>query len=173
MTGESSILELADRLDREQQEEDVVLETPETWVSFAVGGLGFALPVGHLRGAHRIAHITPVPRAPAGLRGLSNLRGRVRPVVDLGEHLGLGPVALTESSRILEVEIGDRLLGLLVERAEHLTKIFRSHIEPLDSSADPAIGARATGMHEAKNGSVILLDPTRLLSENGMQEESS
>jgi len=159
------ILDIADRLDREQEGRDEALETSETWVSFSVGGLGFALPVSHLRGAHRVAHITAVPRAPKGLRGLSNLRGRARPVLDLGSHLDIGEVEISDLSRILEVELQGRTLGLLVERAEHLTKILPSTIKPLDDAIGPEIVRRSKGTCEVRDGYVILLDPSRLLTE--------
>lgn len=165
MKEKVGILDLADRLDREQEGADEIVETPETWVTFAVGGAGFALPVDHLRGAHRVAHITAVPRGPAGLRGLSSLRGRVRPVLDLGEHLGIGAVVISDHSRILEVELQGRTLGLLVERAEHLTRILPSTIKPLSDAIGPQIARRSKGTCEARSGYVILLDPSRLLTE--------
>lgn len=165
MREKVGILDIADRLEREHEGEDEVLETPETWVTFAVGGIGFALPVHHLLGAHRVVHITAVPRAPAGLRGLSSLRGRVRPVLDLGAHLGIGAVEISDHSRILEVELEGRTLGLLVDRAEHLTKVLPSTIKPLDDAIGREITGRSKGIAEVRRGYVILLDPSRLLKE--------
>ena len=170
MTTAYGILELADELAGDYEGEEQSPEAAETWVSFSVAGLGFALPLGHLRGAHRVNRITPVPRSSHGLRGVSNLRGRVRPILDLGVHLGLHPVNITSSSRILEVELEGRLLGLLVDRAEHLEKILPSSVVPLSDDLKDSIRLRANGLVQTRNGGVILLDPDRLLVNNGQPD---
>ncbi len=172
MSGSASILDIADRLENEQRGQEEKVESPETWVSFTVGGRGFALPVHHLRGAHRVDHITAVPQAPEGLRGLSSLRGRVRPVVDLGVRLGIGPIEITDASRILEVEIEKRTLGLLVERAEHLTKILPSAIKTAADAVEPEIASCARGAYETRDTDVVLLDPDLLL-RHGLEDSSN
>ena len=71
-----------------------------------------------------------VPRAPDFIKGVINLRGRIIPVVDLKKKLGLGEVEIRSASRIVVVQLKERLLGLLVDGASQVLKVPVSRIEP-------------------------------------------
>jgi hypothetical protein len=70
---------------------------------FEVRGTRCALPVSVVREVLAAPHVTPVPRAPAPLRGLVPVHGQVLPLLDVGPALQLGVsdagVALTSSLR--------------------------------------------------------------------------
>jgi purine-binding chemotaxis protein CheW len=100
-------------------------------VSFALDREEYGIPVTQVREVIRVAEITRVPQAPAHVRGVANLRGRILPVVELRSRLGLEPAVLTPRSRILVVEVGDRVLGLLVDAVLQVAKV------PLESVAPP------------------------------------
>src|SRR5262245_48469993 len=52
-------------------------------VRFRLGTQGFALPLWQVREIATAGRITPVPLAPAVVRGLANLRGRVITLIDV------------------------------------------------------------------------------------------
>ena len=56
---------------------------------FRLGSEEVALPVGELAEIAPFRGCTPVPGAPPAVRGVVNLRGSIRPVVDLAVLLGL------------------------------------------------------------------------------------
>jgi hypothetical protein len=70
---------------------------------FEVRGTRCALPVSVVREVLAAPHVTPVPRAPAPLRGLVPVHGQVLPLLDVGPALQLGvsdaSAALTSSLR--------------------------------------------------------------------------
>jgi purine-binding chemotaxis protein CheW len=109
---------------------------PERHVLFRAAGRRFALPLADVREV-----VVPprefvrVPRAPAYVRGVMNLRGRVVPVVDLARLLGPGKVAVDPATtRILLLAGPIRDLGILVDGV--------TGIVPL---ADPAGRGQAGG----------------------------
>ena len=57
---------------------------------FEVRGTRCALPVSVVREVLVAPHVTPVPRAPAPLRGLVPVHGQVLPLLDVGPALMLG-----------------------------------------------------------------------------------
>jgi hypothetical protein len=57
---------------------------------FEVRGTRCALPVSVVREVLAAPHVTPVPRAPAPLRGLVPVHGQVLPLLDVGPALQLG-----------------------------------------------------------------------------------
>ena len=54
-----------------------------TFVHFAVEGDRLAVSLDQISEVARVSQITPVPRAPAIIRGLANIRGRVITLVDV------------------------------------------------------------------------------------------
>jgi len=53
-----------------------------TFVHFELGGDRLALPLSDVREVARVLRHTPVPRAPAHIRGVANIRGRVVTLLD-------------------------------------------------------------------------------------------
>src|SRR5262249_55043810 len=104
-------------------------EEPETWVTFDVAGEIYALPVLCVEEVLRVTAITRLPYAPAPVRGITQLRGRVLPVVDLAVRLGAAPVAVGPQSRIVVVTARGRTLGLLVDAARQVMKLLPSAME--------------------------------------------
>jgi len=61
--------------------------------------------------------VTPLPKAPALIDGVIDLRGGVVPVVDLGRALEGTPVEVGTRTRIAIVEVEGLILGLVVDAA--------------------------------------------------------
>jgi purine-binding chemotaxis protein CheW len=87
-------------------------------VTFFVGGVEYGVPVERVHEIVRVDTITRVPAAPHHLRGLTTHRGRMIPVVDLATALRGDPhmVPLGAHARMVAVEVGARVVGLLVDR---------------------------------------------------------
>jgi purine-binding chemotaxis protein CheW len=79
--------------------------------------------------------ITPVPKSPAFIKGVIDLRGRVIPVLDLKEKLDLVSEQVSESrdperpDHILIVKVRNRRLGLLVDRVREVVPIETDKIQ--------------------------------------------
>jgi len=104
-------------------------EAPEVWVTFEVGGEIYGLPVGVVEEVLRVTTITRLPYAPAPVRGITQLRGRVLPVVDLRVRLGLPEAPVAPQNRIVVVSSRGRTLGLLADAARQVVKLLPSTME--------------------------------------------
>lgn len=91
----------------------------------AVGQEILAVPIDDVREILQVARLTPLPRTPAFVRGVMNLRGAVVPVIDLAARLG-GPATVPGRRSCIVVvdcsdasddpDAGSRLtVGLLVD----------------------------------------------------------
>ena len=130
MSGDA-LLRFADGLEREAAAPAPMPSGELHLVTFALGREEYGIPVGQVREVIRVGEITRVPQAPAHVRGVTNLRGRILPVVELRGRLGLEPAVPTARSRIVVVEVAGRVLGLLVDAVLQVTKV------PLESVAPP------------------------------------
>jgi purine-binding chemotaxis protein CheW len=100
-------------------------------ITFGLDREEYGIRVGQVREVIRVSEITRVPQAPDQVRGVTNLRGRILPVVEIRSRLGLEPAVVTPRSRIIVVEVRDRVLGLLVDAVLQVTKV------PLDTVTPP------------------------------------
>ena len=85
----------------------------------------------------QVGRLTPMPRTPAFVRGVMNLRGAVVPVIDLGARLGLGAADLGRRSCIVIVEVAQAdpadpplVAGLLVDAVFEVLQREPTAIEP-------------------------------------------
>ena len=102
--------------------------------------------------------ITPVPRAPFSIVGVTNLRGIVLPVINMHQRLGLEELENSPHSRIIIINKSDISAGLMVDEVLAVAKIDASSITP----PSPVIYKTQTqfikGIAKFDNRLVILLD---------------
>src|ERR1700685_564216 len=92
-------------------------------VGFQIGRETYGVPITSLHEIARPPEITAVPDAPDYLEGVINLRGKIVSVMDLRKRFGQKQSALQKKNRILVVEHGGRLAGLIVDSASEVLKI--------------------------------------------------
>jgi purine-binding chemotaxis protein CheW len=127
-------------------------------VTFALDREEYGIPVAQVREVIRVGDITRVPQAPAHVRGVTNLRGRILPVVELRSRLGLEPAAPTSRSRIVVVEVRDRVLGLLVDAVLQVVKVPRETVAPTPEEVRSSDTEYLGGVARWNGRLVILLE---------------
>jgi purine-binding chemotaxis protein CheW len=140
----------------------------ETWVTLALAGETYALPVTHVREILRVSTITRVPHAPPGVRGVTNLRGRVLPVVDLRCRLGLPAVEPTDTSRILVADSQGRVLGLLADGVRHVARLDRRQVQPVPADVLTTQSDYIVGAINMDDHMVILLHVDRVVATRNL-----
>jgi purine-binding chemotaxis protein CheW len=98
-------------------------ETSLEVVVFEVGGQRYGLPAADVQELLRAVAVVPLPRAPAVVRGVINLRGRVVPVLDIRGRFGLPPRAVEPADHLVVARAGPRLVALHVDRAIDLVRL--------------------------------------------------
>lgn len=73
---------------------------------------------------------TPLPNVPSYIKGVTNLRGNVIPVVGLAERLGWEPSAIHPRSCILVVSILGKQAGFLVDEVNDIVAIGSAEVQP-------------------------------------------
>ena len=67
--------------------------------------------------------ITKVPNAPGYVEGVINLRGRVIPVIDLRLKLGMEKKEPDKNTRIVVVEVREKIVGFIVDAVKEVIRI--------------------------------------------------
>ncbi len=126
-------------------------------VTLGLGSEVFAVPVQYVREILDYAPPFAIPEAPAYLLGLTDVRGRATPTLDLRLKLGLPGAEPTLSTRILS-------LGLVADRVIEVVAVSEEELEP-----PPEIGVRwrsdyIRAVFRRSGGFVVLFDLARLLT---------
>jgi purine-binding chemotaxis protein CheW len=96
---------------------------------FELGGQRFGLPVADVQELLRAVTIVPLPKAPAVVEGVINLRGRIVPVLDVRQRFRLPPRALDPGDHLIVARTGERLVALRVDRALDLVALAPDAVE--------------------------------------------
>lgn len=109
--------------------------------------------------------ITPIPRIPRYIRGVTNLRGRVIPVMDLRMRLGLKPGPLTRKTRIAVVETeASGTVGMIVDGVSEVVRLPVRAIEPPPEDRTDGSPVFVQGVARLGDRLVALLDLGRVLT---------
>lgn len=103
----------------------------EQLVTFALAGEEFGVPIAVVKEIVRVPDITRIPRTPAFVEGVANLRGSILPVVNLRTRFGLPDEERTDDNRVVVIEVGGRLTGLVVDQVSEVMSIAGDAIEPV------------------------------------------
>jgi len=135
-------------------------------ITFRVGTASYALPASQVLHLESFERATHVPGAPAYVAGLVHVRGRVVPVVDLRARFGLPAVPHEIDHRIVVVQVGTRVAGLLVDSAREVLNIDEAAFEkPPDVIEDQTSGF-VTGIATVAKRMFLLVDLPRIVGED-------
>lgn len=143
----------------------------ERFVQFIVGDTCYAVLQSLVGELDRVPKITMVPRTPAWLRGVANLRGDVLSVVDLRVWLGLDPTP-AHAGRLLVVRLPDEevTVGLLVDAVGQIVAIDADEIRPPASPLEGPLAPFLRGVAVAGERLVAIVDLDRWLRSPDLRQ---
>ncbi len=131
-------------------------------VVFSLAGEDFGVPIAKVREINRLVPITAIPKAPPGVLGIINLRGKVIPVVSLRERFGFEKSATDDATRIVVSEIGSETVGFVVDAVTEVLRLDDASIEPAPESAAGVDAAFLKGIGKVGERLIIILDLERV-----------
>ncbi|HLM67201.1 MAG TPA: chemotaxis protein CheW [Longimicrobium sp.] len=133
-------------------------------VTFKVGGEEFGLDVFSVHEILSYREVTPVPRAPAFVEGVLDVRGAVVPVVDLRRRFEVAAFGHDDETRIVLVEFGGERLGLVVDSVTEVLRAPETSISAPPAYIRGLAAEFVRGIVRLEARLVILLDLDRILS---------
>src|SRR5690242_6816648 len=95
----------------------------ETYVLFELAGTTYGLRTGDVQHMEMLERITPVPNTSPAVEGVVFSRGHVIPAVNLLMRFGLPREPHTMRSRLIIIQLQQRLVGLIVDAAREFIPI--------------------------------------------------
>jgi len=142
------------------------------YLTFNLGDEGYGLEILKVQEIIGMQEITKIPRTPAYVRGVINLRGKVIPVIDLRLKFGMPEQELTRKTCIIMVQVHrnemDLIIGLVVDEVSEVLNISGDQIEPAPSLGTQVETHFILGMAKTESAVKILLDIDKVLSAEEM-----
>jgi purine-binding chemotaxis protein CheW len=152
--------------DMSAAEQDSVNAEALTFLVFKLGEEEFGLPITVVDEVARApARITRLPKTPAFLEGVVNLRGDVLPVVDQRRRFEMPPMENPAGRRLVVVRTGRLRAGLIVDSVSQVLRSAADRVEEAPDLTGEAVRlVRGVINLEEAGRIVLLLDPEELLS---------
>jgi purine-binding chemotaxis protein CheW len=126
-------------------------------VTFLLKDEEFGFDIMSVQEIIRLPKMAKVPRTPAYVDGIANLRGVVLPVVDMRTRFGMDRAEETDRTRVLVVDIEGVKTGLRVDRVKEVTRVLRSQIEPPPAAIRGTTADYVEGIVKLDNGQRIVM----------------
>lgn len=148
--------------------------TASKYLTFKVSGELFGMEIDNVNEIIEYSDMTRVPLAPPHIRGVSNLRGNVVPIIDLAVRLGKERGDVTKRSCIVIVEMdddGEKIdIGFVVDEVDEVLDIHADAIEPAPQFGADISSDFINGMGKLDGRFVVLLLVNEVLSITGLSE---
>ncbi len=153
------------------------LETPQVdgellqLVTFMVGMEEFAIPILSVQEINRMMQITRVPHSPGFIEGVINLRGKIIPVMDMRKRFNVDTPGDGSDSRIIVVEVANRVIGFTVDRVNEVLRIDAGIVESPPSMISSGIDSDyVESVGKLDDRLLILLNLEKLFSDEDLEQ---
>ena len=135
----------------------------DSYVLCELAGATYAIRSDDIEHLEMVGHVTPVPNAPPFVDGVTSVRGRVVPVINLRAKFGFERHTADLRTRLIVVRSSGRSVGLLVDTAREFASISETSVQaPPDGLADMST-RYLRGMAHLGERLVLVLDIQELI----------
>ncbi len=135
-------------------------------VVFELANEFYGINIAVVESIIKMQAITQLPQTPAYLKGVTNLRGTVLPVIDLRNRFGLDAQKDTRQTRIIIVTMGNIKVGMMVDGVSEVLRISDESVEPLPPMINSVNSVFLKGIARLEDRLIILLEVEKVLDLN-------
>jgi len=128
------------------------------FITFSIGEQDFCMDIVLVREIRGWSKVTTLPRSPADVLGVMNLRGAVVPIVDLSARLGLGRYDATDRDVIIITLIGDQTVGFVVTAVSDIVELSHDNIQPMPNIGEGTENRFVKGIVTSDDKTLRVLD---------------
>ncbi|MFQ3574673.1 MAG: protein phosphatase CheZ [Thermodesulfovibrionales bacterium] len=136
------------------------------YIGFTMNNNEFTIPILKVQEIINMPPITKLPQAPYYLEGITNLRGKVIPIVNLKRLMGQGDDSIGE--KVIVVTSGKVTFGVLVDGITGVVSITESEIEPAENFMKTHL-EQVEGVAKIDDRLIVLLDTKKLIPLDDMK----
>jgi purine-binding chemotaxis protein CheW len=136
-------------------------------LTFSLDNVFYGVNVNQVREVKNFEGATPVPCAPHYVKGVTNLRGEVVPVIDLRKRIGLGE-RKDNGAEIMVIVQDKHPIGVIVDSVIEVLTVQKKDIETGPESLITGRSDGVLGIAKHENDLIVMLDILKVISADNL-----
>jgi purine-binding chemotaxis protein CheW len=140
----------------------VEVSQQDQYIVIELGTEKYALKISEVYEIIKIQKITAVPNSKTFLEGVTNIRGKIVPIISLRKRFQLGETSVIPKARIVVVNHNEEMIGIVVDGVKQVIKF--SDIQPSAEIVSGVDGSYFQGIGQSEEGLIGILNLEHVLA---------
>lgn len=132
-------------------------------LTFTLGAEEYAIDILKVQEIRGYDAVTTIANAPSFIKGVINLRGTIVPIVDLRIKFGVGVVEYTPFTVTIILNVGGRVVGMVVDSVSDVLALESSKILPAPEFSSSLDTRYIHGLGSIDERMLIVVDIEKLM----------
>lgn len=146
--------------------------TPREYLSFKLGAEEYGIDILKVQEIRGYEAPTRIANAPAFIKGVTNLRGVIVPIVDMRVKFNLSDVQYNDFTVVIILNVAQRTVGIVVDSVSDVLEMQPAQIKPAPEFNGAIDSSYITGLGTVKSDDrermLILMDIETMISSADM-----
>lgn len=134
------------------------------FLMFSLGNEDYGIDILRVQEIRGYGQVTRIANTPDFIKGVTNLRGAIVPILDLRIKFAVSEATYTEHTVVIIVNIGARQVGIVVDSVLGVTSLAQEEIAPPPEFSTALPLEYLIGLGNAERGMLVLVDIEKLLT---------
>lgn len=149
-----------------------LFEKVQQFIIFKLDEQLYGINIHEVRNVERMKPIMRMPKAPACIKGIMNLRGEIIPVISIRNQFTLEEKTYEDKTRIIIVKPEETMVGLIVDEVKEVMEIKNEQIESVQNIQGKMKTHYILGVGKIEDNIITLLNLTNIVEEAFAAEET-
>ena len=138
------------------------------YLVFSLGNEEYAIDILKAQEIRGYENVTRIASAPPFIKGVTNLRGVIVPIVDLRIKFNLDSVEYGPQTVVIVVNVDSRIVGVVVDGVSDVVTLTADQIKPAPEFSLSLSSDYLSGLASIGERMVVLVDIDKLLTSEEM-----
>lgn len=138
------------------------------YLAFTLGREEYGIDIQKVSEIRSYETPTRIANAPEFVKGVVNLRGIIVPIVDMRIKFNLGTPSYDQFTVVIILNIGNRVVGMVVDRVSDVTTLLPEQIKPAPDMGSAIDTDYVIGLGTVDERMLILVNIDQLMSSADM-----
>ena len=141
---------------------------PREFLVFSLGNEEYAIDILKAQEIRGYENVTRIASAPPFIKGVTNLRGVIVPIVDLRIKFNLDRVEYDGQTVVIVVNVSGRVVGVVVDGVSDVLSLTPEQIKPAPEFGLSLSSDYLSGLASLEDRMLVLVDIDRMLTSDEM-----
>lgn len=140
----------------------------EQYLVFSLGSEEYAIDILKVQEIRGYEKVTRINSAPQFIKGVTNLRGVIVPIIDLRIKFNLEKVEYVDETVVIVVNVGARVVGIVVDGVSDVMTLTAEHMKPAPEFTQAMSSDYISGLASLADRMLVIVDIEKLLTSDEM-----